>query len=74
MTRIRNNTDLVRFLKPGAPLYRDTLFIDRNLAGVYALEFMVSRKDGRPLTGPEDMRALEALQGVAAGEGVAETA
>lgn len=69
MTRIRNNTDLVRFLKPGAPLYRDTLFIDRNLAGVYALEFMVSRKDGRPLTGPEDMRALEALQGVAAGEG-----
>jgi predicted RND superfamily exporter protein len=68
LTRIRNNTDLVRFLKPGAPLYRDTLFIDRNLAGVYALEFMVSRKDGRPLTGPEDMRALEAIQGVAAGE------
>ena len=69
LTRIRNNTDLVRFLKPGALLNRDTLFIDRNLAGVYTLEFMVSRKDGRPLTGPEDMRALEAFQGVAAGEG-----
>ncbi|HLN92201.1 MAG TPA: MMPL family transporter, partial [Patescibacteria group bacterium] len=74
LTRIRNNTDLVRFLKPGAQLYRDTLFIDRNLAGVYALEFMVSRKDGRPMTDPEDMRALAAFQGVVAGEGpVADT-
>jgi len=69
IARIRNNTDLVRFLKPDAPLYTDTLYIDRNLAGVYALEFMVSRKDGRPLTAPEDMRALAAFQNAASGEG-----
>jgi hypothetical protein len=74
IARVRNNTDLVRFLKPGSALYRDTLFIDRNLAGVYALEFMVSRADGRPLTAPEDMRALAAFQGMASAQGaVAET-
>ena len=74
IARVRNNTDLVRFLKPGAPLYRDTLFIDRNLAGVYALEFMVSRADGLPLTSPEDLRALAAFQGMASAQGaVAET-
>ena len=74
IARVRNNTDLVRFLPPGSPLYRDTLFIDRNLAGVYALEFMVSRPDGRPLTAPEDMRALAAFQGIASAQGaVAET-
>jgi predicted RND superfamily exporter protein len=74
IARVRNNTDLVRFLSPGAPLYRDTLFIDRNLAGVYALEFMVSRADGRPMTDPQDMRALAAFQGMAAAQGsVAET-
>ncbi len=61
-TRIRNNTDLVRFLKTSAPLYRDTLFIDRNLVGVYSLEFLFSRKDGRPLTLPEDLRYIAAFQ------------
>jgi predicted RND superfamily exporter protein len=60
--RIRNNTDLVRFLKTDAPLYRDTLFIDRNLTGVYSLEFLLSRKDGRPLTLPEDLRKIAAFQ------------
>jgi uncharacterized protein len=74
IARVRNNTDLVRFLKPGSPLYRDTLFIDRNLAGVYALEFMVSRADGRPLASPEDMRSLAAFQELASAQGaVAET-
>jgi predicted RND superfamily exporter protein len=74
IARVRNNTDLVRFLKPGSPLYRDTLFIDRNLAGVYALEFMVSRADGLPLASPEDMRALAAFQEMASAQGaVAET-
>jgi len=74
VARVRNNTDLVRFLKPGSPLYRDTLFIDRNLAGVYALEFMVSRADGLPLASPGDMRALAAFQGMASAQGaVAET-
>jgi predicted RND superfamily exporter protein len=69
VARIRNNTDLVRFLTPSAPLYRDTLFIDRNLTGVYSLEYMVSRKDGGPLTSPEDMRSLAAFQDAASAEG-----
>ena len=30
---VRNNTDLVRFLKSDAPLFRDTLFIDAHLTG-----------------------------------------
>jgi predicted RND superfamily exporter protein len=74
IARVRNNTDLVRFLKPGTPLYRDTLFIDRNLAGVYALEFMVSRADGRPMTAPENLRTLQAFQRMASAQGaVADT-
>jgi predicted RND superfamily exporter protein len=63
---IRNNTDLVRFLKPGAPLYRDTMFVDRNLAGVYSLEFLLSRRDGMPLTAPEDLRKIYAFKEMAA--------
>ncbi len=66
ITRIRNNTDLVRFLKTSAPLYRDTIFVDRNLAGVYSLEMLVSRKDGRPLTTPGDIRRIAAFQEMAA--------
>jgi len=65
-TRIRNNTDLVRFLKPSTPLYRDTMFIDRNLAGVYSLEILLSRKDGRPLNTPGDIRRIAAFQEMAA--------
>ncbi len=66
IARIRNNTDLVRFLKPDTPLYRDTMFIDRNLGGVYSLEMLVSRKDGRPLTTPGDIRRIAAFQEMAA--------
>lgn len=66
IARIRNNTDLVRFLKTGAPLYRDTIFIDRNLGGVYSLEMLLSRKDGSPLTTPGDIRRIAAFQEMAA--------
>ncbi len=66
IARVRNNTDLVRFLKPTAPLYGDTMFIDRELAGVNALEMLVSRKDGKPLTSPEDIRNIAAFQDMAA--------
>jgi hypothetical protein len=62
ISRIRNNTDLVRFFKTSAPLYRDTMFIDRNLAGVNSLEFMLSRKDGKPLTSLEDLSRMEAFK------------
>ncbi len=60
--RIRNNTDLVRFLAPSAPLRRDTLFIDGALPGVNTLEFLVSRRDGAPLTSPGDVRRIEAFR------------
>jgi predicted RND superfamily exporter protein len=59
---IRNNTDLVRFLHRDSRLYRDTMFIDRNLAGVNALELVVRRADGAPLTSVGDVRRLAAFQ------------
>jgi hypothetical protein len=62
LPRMQNNTDLVRFLKPGAPLHRDTLFIDEHLAGSNALEFVVARGDGEPLTDQDDVRRMEAFE------------
>lgn len=62
LPRIQNNTDLVRFLKPSAPLHRDTLFIDANLAGTNMLEYVVRRADGAPLTALDDVRRLAALE------------
>jgi hypothetical protein len=59
---LRNNTDLVRYLKPTAPLHRDTLFIDANLTGSNALEFVVARRDGAPLSSLADVRALAAFE------------
>jgi hypothetical protein len=59
---VRNNTDLVRFLKSDAPLSRDTMFIDAHLAGANMLDFVVTRRDGAPLTGAEDLRRLAALE------------
>ena len=59
--RIENNTDLVRFLKPGATLHRDTLMIDEAVGGVNRVEFMLSRKDGKALTSLEDMTRLGTL-------------
>ncbi len=66
LARVRNNTDLLRFLKTSAPLYRDTMFVDRETAGVYSLEMLVSRRDGRPLTSTEDIRRIAAFQDMAA--------
>ena len=60
--RIENNTDLVHFLKPGSPLRRDTMFIDTAVGGVNRIEFMLTRTDGRPLTGLDDITRLNSLQ------------
>ena len=60
--RIENNTDLVRFLKPGATLHRDTMMIDEAVGGVNRVEFMLTRKDGKALTGLTDMTRLGTLQ------------
>ena len=62
LPRMQNNTDLVRFLKSDAPLHRDTLFIDAHLAGSNALEFVVARSDGAPLTGQDDVQRMQAFE------------
>jgi predicted RND superfamily exporter protein len=59
---ISNNTDLVRFLKTDAPLYRDTMFIDEHLTGANTLEYVVARRDGEPLTSLEDVRRMAAFE------------
>lgn len=59
---IRNNTDLVRFLKADAPLFRDTMFIDTHLSGANTLEFVVARRDRTTLTRLDDVRRLEAFE------------
>jgi predicted RND superfamily exporter protein len=61
MALVRNNTDLVRFLKADSELYRDTMFIDRQLVGANAIELIVARNDGEPLTSPDDLRRLDEL-------------
>lgn len=62
IARIRNNTDLVRFLSADAPLRRDTLFVDEHLTGTLGLELLVTRVDGRAPTGRDDLRRLAALE------------
>ncbi len=59
---VRNNTDLVRFLKGDAPLHRDTLFIDENLTGSNTLEFVVERSDGEPLTSLDAVHRMAAFE------------
>lgn len=77
IAKIRNNTDLVRFLKPDAELVQDTLYVDKHLTGSTALELVVEKADAGPLDQPMDysaldrmMRQLQALPDVAAVIGV----
>ncbi|MCX8071296.1 MAG: MMPL family transporter [Candidatus Binatia bacterium] len=58
--RLRNNTDLVRFLKPGAPLREDTFWIERHLGGPYPLEFWIERRDGTRLAHAADWQRIAA--------------
>lgn len=59
---VRNNTDLVRFLKGDAPLYRDTMFIDAQLTGANALEFVLSRQDGQSLVSEDAVQRMAAFE------------
>jgi len=59
---VQNNTDLVRFLKSSAPLYQDTMFVDENLTGTQAIEYVVQRRDGAPLTTLPDVEKLAAFE------------
>lgn len=60
--RVRNNTDLVRFLGEDAPLRRDTLWIDAHLTGPYPIDFVVRRRDERPLASSEDFQRIDRWQ------------
>lgn len=59
---VRNNTDLVRFLKADAPLYRDTMFIDSRLTGTNAIELMIERQDREPLSSLATAQHLQELE------------
>jgi len=59
---LRNNTDLVRFLKSDAPLHRDTMFIDSHLSGASTLEFVVSRRDAAPLASQDAVQRMAAFE------------
>lgn len=62
---LQNNTALVAFLNAEAPLAVDTRFIDKHLAGVNALEFMVERRDGNPLSSVTDYAKLDKFEAFA---------
>ena len=59
---IRNNTDLLLFLRQDEPLVKDTRFIDQALGGANAIDLVINRNDGRPMTGLDDARRLEAFE------------
>ncbi len=60
--RVRNNTDLVRFLRPEAPLRQHTLWIEQHLTGPYAVDFVVRRRDRRPLSSRNDLERIHRWQ------------
>ncbi|MCX5739703.1 MAG: MMPL family transporter, partial [Proteobacteria bacterium] len=62
LPRVRNNTDLVRFLRSDTPLHRDTMFIDAHLTGATTLEFVVARRDGAPLVSHDALLRMAAFE------------
>jgi len=69
LPRLQNNTDMVGFLRSDAPLAIDTRYIDQHLAGVNAIEYMVSREDGQPLESPDDFARLAQFEAFARARG-----
>jgi len=61
LPRLQNNTDMVGYLRDDAALAIDTRYIDKHLAGVNALEFMISRQDGTPLASVDDYEKIAAF-------------
>jgi len=59
IAQIQTNTNLMSFLKSDEPLFRDSMFIDRHLAGINTLEFVVSRRDGASLVSLGAVTRLE---------------
>jgi predicted RND superfamily exporter protein len=65
LPQLQNNTSLIAFLHADAPLAVDTHYIDEHLSGVNALEFMVEKRDGQPLSGHADYAKLDAFEALA---------
>jgi predicted RND superfamily exporter protein len=59
IAKIQSNTELVSFLKSDEPLFQDSMFIDRQLAGIHTLEFVLSRRDGGSLASLDAVTRLE---------------
>jgi hypothetical protein len=59
---LRSNTDLVGFLRADAPLRIDTTWIDDHLTGTLPLDFMIARRDGKPVESVDEFRRLAALE------------
>jgi predicted RND superfamily exporter protein len=62
ITRLRNNTDLLSFLKAQSPLIRDTAFIDEHLTGANSLELVLRREDDAALTTLADVQRMARFQ------------
>lgn len=60
--RVRANTDLVAFLRADAPLRRDSAFVDQAFAGTLPLDFLLRRRDGRPVDPADVVPRLDALE------------
>jgi len=62
VARLRNDTDLLRFIRSQSPLIRDTLFIDEHLTGANSLELVLRRADGGALTALADAQRMARFQ------------
>jgi predicted RND superfamily exporter protein len=58
---IRNNTDLIGFLKADSTLRLDTTWIDEHFGPVLSFEALIERRDGQPLEKLEDLARLDAF-------------
>lgn len=59
MQKIVVDSNLVKQMKPELPLAVSTRFIDDHLTGVYSIGFMLSRKDGQPLSDAASLRRID---------------
>jgi predicted RND superfamily exporter protein len=59
--QITEGTDMVRALKPDAPLRVSSEFIDQHLTGAHSLELLVEMPDGDELTAPATIQRILAF-------------
>lgn len=62
ISRLIVDTDIIRALRPSAPLRRATDFIDREMGGVNSLEIIVSQKEKKSLLAARPLNQVARLQ------------